>query len=279
MATVASTMTRVNTVASALKRFFSREDSNKGPLTPDGETLNKKHSNKTILKFAYNFSATQQQIRLPGSSSTASLAPKMPPPGSLKITDQVIEEVDEQMTVTSMRQPEIRPTAQSLFQPPPPSEPVDVPNNRPNSDYSRTQSFIAKRHDPTFDEENARAFMSSSAPAARHLQTPPNTICGISIEDFDDSLPGSQSSVVTETPTNTTPTTANDPAIMAKFKLSSDEYYEKLQRERYNKRIGRSISTQHPGHNDTEHLLNAAGKRHVGLSASQENNTTSDTNL
>lgn len=49
--------------------------------------------------------------------------------GSMRIG--VIEEVDEQMTMTSMR-PEIRPHVQSIFHqqgPPPASAPVDVPGS------------------------------------------------------------------------------------------------------------------------------------------------------
>lgn len=36
MASVSGTMSRVNTVASALKRLLSRDDGNKGVSTPDG---------------------------------------------------------------------------------------------------------------------------------------------------------------------------------------------------------------------------------------------------
>lgn len=52
----------------------------------------------------------------------------------------VIEEVDEQMTMTSMR-PETRPHVQSIFPqgPPPPSAPVDVPGNTRNGEiHSRS---------------------------------------------------------------------------------------------------------------------------------------------
>lgn len=51
----------------------------------------------------------------------------------------VIEEVDEQMTMTSMR-PETRPHVQSIFPqgPPPPSAPVDVPSSRNGEIHSRS---------------------------------------------------------------------------------------------------------------------------------------------
>ena len=47
----------------------------------------------------------------------------------------VIEEVDEQMTISSMR-PESRPHVQSIFPqgPPPPSSPVDVPGTKHNGE-------------------------------------------------------------------------------------------------------------------------------------------------
>lgn len=54
----------------------------------------------------------------------------------------VIEEVDEQMTLTSLRQSnESRPHVQSIFTqgPPPPSDPVDVPGTAQS--YKRHQIF------------------------------------------------------------------------------------------------------------------------------------------
>lgn len=96
-------LTRINSVTSVLKRLFSKED------RPDGGSSS---GNKT-------------PARIPNSSSAASLQTRAGG-GSMRIG--VIEEVDEQMTLTSMR-PETRPHVQSIFSggAPPPSAPVDVP--------------------------------------------------------------------------------------------------------------------------------------------------------
>src|SRR5690349_21623727 len=115
MHSVAGTMSRVNTVTSLLKRFLSKDDS-KNDSRPNS-------SNNP-----------ETGMRLGTSASSASIAPKMPANiGSMKISDQVIEEVDEQMTITSMRNKEDpRPTAQSIFSNiPSPSAPVDVPGRVP----------------------------------------------------------------------------------------------------------------------------------------------------
>ncbi|XP_063695461.1 bestrophin-4 isoform X2 [Culicoides brevitarsis] len=112
MHSIAGTMSRVNTVASALKRFLSRDESRTNVTTPEAPT------------------------KLPGSASSASLTHRQisHPAGSVRITDQVIEEVDEQMTITSTKGHEPRPNVQSIFQPPP-EVPVEytrsVSNNIP----------------------------------------------------------------------------------------------------------------------------------------------------
>ncbi|KAF6200275.1 hypothetical protein GE061_006578 [Apolygus lucorum] len=110
---------RVGSVTSVLKRIFSRTDNTSttpAPVTVDGPG------------------------KIPESASTTSLNSKVMSAniggGSTRITDQVIEEVDEQATITSMmgKAPEVRPTAQSLFMNQMPvSEPVNIPANRPTS--------------------------------------------------------------------------------------------------------------------------------------------------
>lgn len=76
-------------------------------------------------------------MKIPKSNSSASLQPGSRfGAGSMRITDQVIEEVDEQSTVTSMRPPDLHPNVRTIFPsgihhqtgPPPPSAPVAVPN-------------------------------------------------------------------------------------------------------------------------------------------------------
>ncbi|KAG8258080.1 hypothetical protein J6590_036818 [Homalodisca vitripennis] len=80
----------------------------------------------------------------PSRSSDSLVNAKYTAGGSVRIADriadQVIEEVDEQQTITSMagRPPEQRPTIQDIFPntgPPPPSAPLPVPPGRNTSTY------------------------------------------------------------------------------------------------------------------------------------------------
>lgn len=145
-------MTRVNTVASALKRFLSRDSSN--PETPTLES-------------------TPSAARLAGSASSASLGPsfiagKDKPPGSMRIADQVIEEVDEQLTITSMRGDTHRPNVMDIFpsdgSAPKQSAPVDVPMTKIPS-YVRTQSAISAGDPSLFPPGGIDALLSTSAPS------------------------------------------------------------------------------------------------------------------
>lgn len=99
------------------------------------------------------------------------------PAGSMKITDQTIEEVDEQLTITSMRGNEPRPTAQSLFIAHASSEPVDVPTTTYLSrDYMRTHSGIDPPTSNSFifpmNNADMEYFVSASAPAAHNIECP-----------------------------------------------------------------------------------------------------------
>lgn len=80
------------------------------------------------------------QLTLMGSASSVSLHGKATAGGSMRIADQVIEEVDEQLTITS-KGPEPRPTVIGMFSnpigPPPSTDPVPIPKG---SSYIRTQS-------------------------------------------------------------------------------------------------------------------------------------------
>ncbi|XP_025989330.1 bestrophin-4 isoform X2 [Solenopsis invicta] len=100
-------LSRVASVTSVLKRLFSKDDRTDGGTT----------------------SAAKTSGKMPSVGSTASLQIRpQGAGGSMKIG--VIEEVDEQMTLTSLRQSnDSRPHVQSIFAqgPPPPSDPVDVP--------------------------------------------------------------------------------------------------------------------------------------------------------
>lgn len=107
----------------------------------------------------------------------------------MRIADQVIEEVDEQQTIQSMRGPDKRPTAQSLFASPEEkqpnrSAPIDMPSSHHNNDiinYERIQSVMQPEHHPYMFPNNT--IFSSSAPEENiiHLQTPK-----INVDHFDD---------------------------------------------------------------------------------------------
>ncbi|XP_022210643.1 bestrophin-2 isoform X1 [Drosophila obscura] len=160
LVSVSGTLSRVNTVASALKRFLSRDDSRPGSATPSDDQK------------PYRFPASASSASLTaGNVGSATSAGK--PAGSLRITQQVIEEVDEQATITSMRANEPRPNVMNIFAPgtaggvsaplqPPPtySEPVDIPT-RP-LEYNRAQS----QYEPSlFPPGGVDALLSTSAPA------------------------------------------------------------------------------------------------------------------
>lgn len=106
--------------------------------------------------------------------------------GTMRITDQVIEEVDEQLTVQSNRgQYEKRPTAQSLFassneRVPVRSAPIDMPASHHNNDkisYERVQSVMPEHQSYLFPNNE---LFSTSAPEENmiHVSTPKINING-----------------------------------------------------------------------------------------------------
>uniref|UniRef100_A0A336MPM3 Bestrophin homolog n=1 Tax=Culicoides sonorensis TaxID=179676 RepID=A0A336MPM3_CULSO len=141
---LAGTMSRVNTVASALKRFLSRDETRTNLTTPEAPP------------------------RMPGSASSASIHRQSHAPGSLKITDQVIEEVDEQLTMQSMKQ-DVRPTVQSIFQP---SVPIDIPKH--GTAYSRSISSGIPM-DVLMPKGGVDALLSTSGQSGQSAQTEPET--------------------------------------------------------------------------------------------------------
>lgn len=204
-----------------------------------------------------------------GSPSTNSLT--QPKFSNLKISDQVIEEVDEQMTITSMRAPENRPTAASLF--PPASQPVDVP--APRNDYTRIQSF-APRSDqpftfPTGDDVHPISYLSASAPTnSQIVGTPTGDAYDLLVEDFDQPTPALSEQTLGG--------------------AGDDHYIKKLQTnqlDRPNRFLARSVSAQQQqtlqssgnavgdGLSRTEMLLDQMSRRNDGLSSSVDNNNQS----
>lgn len=157
----------------------------------------------------------------------------------MKITDQVIEEGDEQMTITSMGKQILRPTAQSIFEtgpPPPPTAPVDIPI--PSSQaYMRTQSAVGHvsnpPHQSLFPEGGVESLLSTSAPPIYQIKSgttedgPKNTA-----EDFNRSRLGS-SGTNDSVPIGTENVDNKD---------EDDDEFEKLRIAREKERLNRQMS-------------------------------------
>ncbi|KAH1028681.1 bestrophin-4 isoform X2 [Dendroctonus ponderosae] len=112
----AMSMPRVASVTSLLKRFFSRDDTRNDSRNENNVEANEMNALIT----------NEEKLKKLGNSSK-------------RITADVIEEVDEQTTITSQRsQHDCRPNVMHVFGPPPPSRPIDMPqsssfsNNHPN---------------------------------------------------------------------------------------------------------------------------------------------------
>ncbi|XP_050080284.1 bestrophin-4 isoform X2 [Anopheles maculipalpis] len=239
LASVAGTMSRVNTVTSALKRFFSKDESSRpNSATPDA--------------------AGTVPFKFPGSASSTNLAGGRIPDramGSMRITDQVIEEVDEQLTITSMQgNNDSRPTAASLFEhgPPKPSEPVDVPQQS----YNRTQSSVAHGFHSQLTPP-ADTMLSASAPETGRFE---HNYVPLSPTD-PDAVPMVASSTALRSMVDETDrvTTTFD-----------SEETEKEQLERKTRLLARSISKQAVlGLIDTEMLLDELTKSTSDLEGSE----------
>lgn len=226
MQTVAGTMSRVSTVTSLLKRFLSKDDS--------------KNVDSRPVSGGYN---PEAGMRLGTSASSASIAGKFPANiGSMKISDQVIEEVDEQMTITSLRNKEDpRPTAQSIFASiPPPSDPVDVPGRVPPYHRFHSAQVHEDENNALFPPGGVDDLLSSSAPSGKTGKIPassshqPDTNSEFNPKQF-----GSQESQKSVNPEelDNTPLVGDD--------------FEKLRQEREASRVAKqkekmakSISTQ-----------------------------------
>lgn len=216
MHSVAGTMSRVNTVTSLLKRFLSKDDGSR-----PGSAAN-----------------ANAEKGLGTSASSASIAERRHPTqiGSMKITDQVIEEVDEQMTITSMRNNNIdpRPTAQSLFSKA--SDPIDVPGSIPPP-YGRFFSATVHENDPNlFPIGGVDDLLSSSAPtklAPSSSSHQPNTLSEFDPKNFETQLSRKSGSIEEHDST------------------AVDDDFEKLRQEReasrlakQKEKLARSISAQ-----------------------------------
>lgn len=189
-------LTRVNSVTSMLKRLFSKEDrpdgggTSSGNKTPGriphssssaslqarvfGKICRKRHCRSICNFFVYLFIYLIDRPLLLRSAGTG---------GSTRIG--VIEEVDEQMTMTSMR-PENRPHVQSIFPqgPPPASAPVDVPgsdHNRTRDVFSNSAPATTTAHLTIADGSNGHDFENGKYPSIARLIVFPSQVYRYSI--------------------------------------------------------------------------------------------------
>ncbi|XP_047545478.1 bestrophin-4 isoform X1 [Vanessa atalanta] len=149
-------MTRANSVTSMLKRLFSKDDQRQQSAT-SAVTQTDSSGNRFMI------SASNPTLNKPATAGG----------GSMKIANEVIEEVDEQATITSMgKRPDNRPTVMSLFAqgPPTPSDPVNVPSR--NSNHSNAKESRLSTSAPA---QWARAGDAADlSPAAKSLGTQPS---------------------------------------------------------------------------------------------------------
>lgn len=113
------------------------------------------------------------------------------PQGTTRIADQVIEEVDEQLTIQSIRGPEKRPTAQSIFASnnekiPVRSSPINVPGSHHNNEYENKISYeriqsVAPDHQPYLFPSNE--VFSTSAPEENMLRVPSPSVNVVNGDD------------------------------------------------------------------------------------------------
>lgn len=142
-------MSRVNSAASALKRLLSRSEEGGSPPTNESSLPKRTGSNSSLNK-------------------------KSAMTGSMKITDQVIMEVDEQQaTITTAKNDTTRPTVMSVFNEiPPASAPIPIPNSSGNnsrspghSDFNRAFSTgLPVDHSSVLPSGGVDSLLSQSMP-------------------------------------------------------------------------------------------------------------------
>lgn len=137
---VSDGMHRVNTVAGRLKRMFSTKD--------ESENKDKENYTGSVADLA---------------QSNQSLHMKPTRPGSMRIADQVIEEVDEQTTITQQKKAEPPHTSViGFFGPPPPSQPVSVPTtNASPFEFPVIQRPLISKSAPTHETPKEMDFIDN----------------------------------------------------------------------------------------------------------------------
>ncbi|XP_041972692.1 bestrophin-4 isoform X2 [Aricia agestis] len=173
------TIARTASVTSMLKRLFSKEEQR-----PPSATVASAPT-QTDSGGRFTISASNPTLNKPAAAAG----------GSMKIANEVIEEVDEQATITSMaKRPEVRPTAMSIFAqgPPPPSDPVNVPSRNANhvTKESRLSSSAPVNQWTREDTDKS--------PAANSLATQ-NSFPGLPRQRLDSDVGASLSAACSET--------------------------------------------------------------------------------
>ncbi|XP_068627529.1 bestrophin-4-like isoform X2 [Battus philenor] len=216
-------MTRANSVTSMLKRLFSKEDQRQ-PTTPV--------STQTDGGARFVISASNPTLSKPSAVG-----------GSMKIANEVIEEVDEQATITSMgkQRQENRPTAMSLFAngPPTVSDPVNVPTR--NSDHSSNTRLSSSAPLQWAHPEGA----GNTSPAAKSLRTQ-DSFPGLERPRLDSDVGPSLSAAGSQTLMDEIDGGDGDDAVLDDFdRLRSAREQERKEKYRQ-KLMARSVSAQQP---------------------------------
>ncbi|XP_022906325.2 bestrophin-4-like isoform X2 [Onthophagus taurus] len=138
--TVPDSISRVSSVTNMLKKIFNRENS-RTESEPQRESP---------IELAPGTSVPTTPKTIAGSPGTANQV--LLKPGATKLTDQVIEEVDEQTTITSMKGAnDLKPTVFNVFGVPARSQPISVPQQLNKYDDISHDPF--SKSAPEGDEE------------------------------------------------------------------------------------------------------------------------------
>ncbi|XP_045459613.1 bestrophin-4-like [Melitaea cinxia] len=216
-------MTRTNSVTSMLKKLFSKDDQRQQSAT----------ATQTDSGNRFMISASNPTLNKPATAG-----------GSMKIANEVIEEVDEQATITSMgKRPDNRPTAMSLFAqgPPAPSEPMNVPSR--NSNYSSKDTRLSTSAPlPWARGGDGSAGEVECSPTAKSLSTQPS-FPGMERPRLDSDVGPSLSAAGSQTLMDEVDGGDDDMDDFDRLRSSREQH----RREKYlQKLMARSVSAQQP---------------------------------
>ncbi|CAH2092015.1 unnamed protein product [Euphydryas editha] len=213
-------LNRTNSVTSMLKRLFSKDDQKQQSAT----------ATQTDSGNRFMISASNPTLSKPATAG-----------GSMKIANEVIEEVDEQTTITSMgKRPDTRPTAMSLFAqgPPMPSEPVNVPSR--NSIHSSKDTRLST----SAPSQWVRAGEGEHSPAAKSLSTQPS-FPAMERPRLDSDVGPSLSAAGSQTLMDEVDGGEDDMDDFDRLRSSREQH--RREKKYLQKLIARSVSAQQPG--------------------------------